>query len=185
MDPMVKHAAVTLLISWLLAASACRAGSCGGGQPCNDPEPRSSRDVSRQATERPVSVQQMSAASPRSPDQRKKTGREQDSGHLAEWMGSVRDTTDNGVSSWACWGMPGPPSDARVLATDNRANVHVISHGAEDGVQPGFTYIVSRGGESIGTIRITDVQAKQSAGRAIEGISKGAIRRGDTARIGK
>ena len=72
-----------------------------------------------------------------------------------------------------------PAHSGQILAADNKANVYVISLGEEDGVKPGFTYIVSRGGEYIATIQIDDVQAKQSAGRAIKDISKSSVRRGD------
>ncbi|MDA1194985.1 MAG: hypothetical protein O2894_07340 [Planctomycetota bacterium] len=72
-----------------------------------------------------------------------------------------------------------PAQTGRILASDNDANVCVISLGEEDGVQAGFQYIVSRGSEYIATIQVTDVQAKQSAGRAIKALSKGAINRGD------
>ena len=72
-----------------------------------------------------------------------------------------------------------PAHTGQVLAADNKANVVVISLGEEDGVKAGFTYIVSRGGEYIATIQISDVQAKQAAGSAIKDISKGDIRRGD------
>ena len=72
-----------------------------------------------------------------------------------------------------------PAHSGRILASDNDANVYVISLGEEDGVKAGFQYIVSRGSDYIATIQITDVQAKQSAGRAIKSLSKGAINRGD------
>ncbi len=72
-----------------------------------------------------------------------------------------------------------PAHSGKVLAVDNDANVFVMSLGKEDGVESGFQYIVSRGSEYIATIQITDVQAKQSAGRAIKSLSKGAINRGD------
>lgn len=78
-----------------------------------------------------------------------------------------------------------PPHDGRVLAADSGKNVFVISLGEEDGVQPGFQYIVSRGDEYVGTIQIDDVQAKQAAGFAIKGMSKGDIRRGDRVMNGR
>ncbi len=74
-------------------------------------------------------------------------------------------------------------SGARVLATDGRANVHVISLGAEDGVKLGSTYGVSRGSEYIGTLKITHVQAKQAAGSSVAELPRGDIRRGD--RVGR
>ena len=76
-------------------------------------------------------------------------------------------------------GTPQPAHRGQILAADNDANVYIISLGAEDGVKAGFQYVVSRGGQYIATIQITDVQAKQSAGRAIKSLSKGAINRGD------
>jgi len=72
-----------------------------------------------------------------------------------------------------------PAHSGQILASDNKANVYVISLGEEDGVKPGFTYIVSRGGQYIATIQIGNVQAKQSAGRALKDISKGDVHRGD------
>ncbi len=78
-----------------------------------------------------------------------------------------------------------PAHSGQVLAADNKANVFVLSLGEEDGVKAGFTYIVSRGGEYIATVQITDVQAKQSAGRALKDISKGDVRRGDKAMNGQ
>lgn len=72
-----------------------------------------------------------------------------------------------------------PPHDGRILAADGARNVYVISLGEEDGVLPGFQYIVSRGDEYVGTIQIDNVQAKQAAGFAIKGMSKGEIRKGD------
>jgi len=75
--------------------------------------------------------------------------------------------------------MDQPAHTGQVLGADNDANIAVISLGAEDGVRPGFRYVVSRGRDYVATIVITDVQAKQSAGRAIKGLSKGPIMRGD------
>ena len=72
-----------------------------------------------------------------------------------------------------------PPHDGQVTAANNGTNVYVVSLGAEDGVKAGFQYVVSRGGEYIATIQINDVQAKQSAGFALKGYSKGEIRQGD------
>jgi chromosome segregation ATPase len=78
-----------------------------------------------------------------------------------------------------------PPHDGRILAADNKANVFVISLGEEDGVKPGFQYIVSRGADYVATIQITDVQAKQAAGFALKDLSKGDIRKGDRAMNGR
>ncbi len=72
-----------------------------------------------------------------------------------------------------------PAQNGQINAANNSANVYVISLGAEDGVKAGFQYVVSRGGEYVATIQINDVQAKQSAGFALKGYSKGEIRQGD------
>jgi chromosome segregation ATPase len=72
-----------------------------------------------------------------------------------------------------------PPHTGLVLAADPKLNVFVISLGEEDGVKPGFQYTVSRGSEYVGTIQISDVQAKQSSGFALRGLSKTAIQRQD------
>ncbi len=56
----------------------------------------------------------------------------------------------------------------------------VISLGSEDGVRPGYRYTVSRGSTYVGVIEITDVQARQSAGRAIKSLQKENLQRGDT-----
>ena len=54
----------------------------------------------------------------------------------------------------------------------------VISLGAEDGVRPGFLYMISRGSTYLGDLQIDDVQAKQSSG-FIVGDAKGPIQAGD------
>ena len=75
--------------------------------------------------------------------------------------------------------MDQPAHDGQILAVDTAANVAIISLGAEDGVRPGFRYTVSRGSQYIGMVEITDVQAKQSAGRSIKSLQKVDIQRGD------
>lgn len=75
--------------------------------------------------------------------------------------------------------MDQPAHDGQILAVDSGANVAIISLGAEDGVRPGYRYTVSRGSQYIGMIEITDVQAKQSAGRSIKSLQKVDIQRGD------
>ena len=75
--------------------------------------------------------------------------------------------------------MDQPAHDGQVLAVDGGANVAIISLGAEDGVRPGYRYTVSRGSQYIGMIEITDVQAKQSAGRSIKSLQKVNLQRGD------
>ena len=72
-----------------------------------------------------------------------------------------------------------PAQTGRILASDNKNNVFVISLGEEDGVKAGFQYIVSRGAQYIATIQIDNVQAKQAAGSAVKSLSKGSINRGD------
>lgn len=75
-----------------------------------------------------------------------------------------------------------PAHSGQVLAADNPNNVFVISLGAEDGVEKGFEYTVSRGAQYVATFVITDVQSKQSAAMALKDLSKGPIQRGDTVR---
>jgi predicted nucleic acid-binding Zn-ribbon protein len=75
--------------------------------------------------------------------------------------------------------MDQPAHDGQILAVDGSANVAIISLGAEDGVRPGYRYTVSRGSQYIGMIEITDVQAKQSAGRSIKSLQKVDLQRGD------
>jgi uncharacterized protein (DUF3084 family) len=78
-----------------------------------------------------------------------------------------------------------PAHTGRILAANNKDNVYVISLGEEDGVKAGFQYIVSRGDEYVATIQINDVQAKQAAGFALKGMSKGEVRRSDTVMSGR
>ena len=75
--------------------------------------------------------------------------------------------------------MDQPAHDGQILAVDGGTNVAIISLGAEDGVRPGYRYTVSRGSQYVGMIEITDVQAKQSAGRSIKSLQKVDIQRGD------
>ena len=75
--------------------------------------------------------------------------------------------------------MDQPAHAGQILSVDNSANVAIISLGAEDGVRPGFRYTVSRGNQYVTMIEITDVQAKQSAGRSIKTLQKADIQRGD------
>jgi hypothetical protein len=72
-----------------------------------------------------------------------------------------------------------PSHEGKVLAADNGANVFVISLGEEDGVKPGFKYIVSRGSSYVTTIEITDVEAKKSAGRSLKDMQKSPVKPGD------
>ncbi len=78
-----------------------------------------------------------------------------------------------------------PAHSGRILAANNKDNVFVISLGEEDGVKAGFQYIVSRGSEYIATIQISDVQAKQSAGFALKGMSKGQVKQSDSVMSGR
>ena len=75
--------------------------------------------------------------------------------------------------------MDQPHHMGQILTVDNGANVAVISLGSEDGVRPGFRYTVSRGNQYVGLIEITDVQARQSAGRSIKNLQKSNIQSGD------
>jgi hypothetical protein len=75
--------------------------------------------------------------------------------------------------------MDQPAHHGQILSVDTEANVAIISLGSEDGVRPGFRYTVSRGSEYVTMIEITDVQAKQSAGRSIVSLQKHDIQRGD------
>lgn len=77
--------------------------------------------------------------------------------------------------------MDQPAHTGQVLSVDALANVAIISLGSEDGVRPGFRYTVSRGSQFVGMLEITDVQAKQSAGRSIKSLEKSTIQRGDRA----
>ena len=74
-----------------------------------------------------------------------------------------------------------PAQTAKVLAADNAANIVVVSLGAEDGVKEGFRYTLSRGNQYVATIQITNVQAKQSAGKVMTGMSKMPVAAGDDA----
>jgi hypothetical protein len=73
-----------------------------------------------------------------------------------------------------------PPTDTgRVLAVDSGTNVVIVSLGAEDHLKPGFRYIVSRGADYVGTIEITNVEAKKSAARSLRDLQKSPIQIGD------
>src|SRR5262245_15494916 len=74
-----------------------------------------------------------------------------------------------------------PDQSGRVLAVDNENNIIVISLGSEDGVKAGYRYTISRGSNYVAQIEITNVEAKQSAGRALP-TSKGPSRPGDDVR---
>lgn len=81
--------------------------------------------------------------------------------------------------------MSQPAHSGRILRADGTNNVYVLSLGAEDGVKPGFQYIVSRGDKYIATIQIEDVQSKKSAGTAVSNMSQEDIQIGDTAMSGR
>ena len=72
-----------------------------------------------------------------------------------------------------------PPHAGQVLSANSSANVVVISLGAEDGVKPGFTYMVSRGSNFVADIQIDDVQAKKSSGFVLRDRSSGDVQVGD------
>jgi hypothetical protein len=70
-----------------------------------------------------------------------------------------------------------PPG--QVLDVDNAAGLAVISYGKEDGVKPGHKFTVFRGRDYVGTLVITDAEARHSAGSVVRDLSKGPIQRGD------
>lgn len=74
-----------------------------------------------------------------------------------------------------------PSHSGMVLAANDGANVVVISLGAEDGVKEGFQYVLSRGDKYVATIKINDVQAKQSAGFSMRDVQQSAPQKGDRA----
>jgi len=95
---------------------------------------------------------------------------------------SARLTAETAVSRAGGAGdvpMDQPAHMGQVLSVDNQSNVAIISLGAEDGVRPGFRYTVSRGSQYVTMLEITDVQAKQSAGRSIKSLQQTDIQRGD------
>jgi septal ring factor EnvC (AmiA/AmiB activator) len=73
-----------------------------------------------------------------------------------------------------------PAHTGRVLDVDTKLGIAVISLGEEDGVKPGYRYTVSRGSNYVTIIEITDVSARQSAGRSIRDLQKSAPQKGDT-----
>ena len=75
--------------------------------------------------------------------------------------------------------MDQPDHAGQVLSVDSGANAVVISLGSDDGVELGFRYTVSRGSQYVAMIEITDVGAKESAGRSIESLQKTDIQLGD------
>jgi chromosome segregation ATPase len=77
-----------------------------------------------------------------------------------------------------------PAHSGRVLASAD-GGVVVISLGEEDGVKPGFQYTVARGNKYIGTIQISTVQAKQSAGFVLKDLSKGDVQTNDQVMSGR
>ena len=72
-----------------------------------------------------------------------------------------------------------PDHAGEVLLVDAAANVTVISLGLEDGVRVGYRYVVSRGASYVALLEITDVQAKESAGRSIMSLQRSDIKVGD------
>lgn len=73
-----------------------------------------------------------------------------------------------------------PAHTGRVLDVDTKLGIAVISLGEEDGVKPGYRYTVSRGSNYVTIIEITDVSARQSAGRSVRDLQKSAPQKGDT-----
>jgi hypothetical protein len=72
-----------------------------------------------------------------------------------------------------------PHHEGQVLSVDASTKVVIISLGADDGVLPSLQYTVSRGDKYVGMIEITEVRAKQSFGRSVEGLRQIEIQRGD------
>lgn len=72
-----------------------------------------------------------------------------------------------------------PPLMGQVLDVDGGMGLAVISLGAEDGVEPGHKFTVSRGSEYIGVLEITDVEAKKSAGRFVRVLTRKPVQKGD------
>lgn len=70
-----------------------------------------------------------------------------------------------------------PAHRGRMLTVAN--NLGVISLGAEDGVKPGFRYLVSRGNDYVTMFEVTDVQARQSSGRSLRDLQKTPMQAGD------
>ena len=68
----------------------------------------------------------------------------------------------------------------KVLAADNQMGLVVTSLGEEDGVKIGYEYIVSRGNQYVATIKVTNVQAKQSTAMVVKGMQKSPVQANDT-----
>jgi hypothetical protein len=99
---------------------------------------------------------------------------------LKQEVNSLRLTTENALAmlpEGADVPLAQPGHMGQVVAADG--NLVVISLGAEDGVKPGFKYTVSRGGDYVSVIEITDVEARKSAGRAIQVLQRTPVRTGD------
>jgi len=75
-----------------------------------------------------------------------------------------------------------PQPEGQVLRVDETAGLAVISLGTEDGVRPGFRYTVSRGSSYVAILEITDVQARESAGRILRSLKKSEPQVGDRVR---
>lgn len=179
MDGMKRVAVVTCLLAGVLAASGCRVARCGDRHFGKRSRPVCDAGGPPQGNA-PKSARNTAATAPAPPPAEALAERPKfDSDEWEERMIRALHPSYNGVSSWACWGMPGPPSVWSVLAADADANVYVISCGVEDGVKVGSLFRVSRGGECIATIQIDDVEAKISAGSVTKDIAPADIRRGD------
>ncbi len=101
---------------------------------------------------------------------------------LKTQLNSAHLTAENALSNGggaAGTAMDQPAQTGMVLMSDPSTNVAVISLGAEDGVRRGFRYTVSRGSQYVTTLEITDVEAKQSAGRSVKDLQKSPIQKGD------
>ena len=72
-----------------------------------------------------------------------------------------------------------PPPAGQVLSACDPAGSVVISLGTLDGVRPGDTLLVSRGGTVVSSLIIHQVTDSQAAGTVVGGAAQGAIRPGD------
>jgi len=99
---------------------------------------------------------------------------------LKQELNALRLTTQNAIAllpEGADVPLAQPGHMGQILVVDG--DLAVISLGAEDGVKPGFKYMISRGGQYVGELQITDVEAKKSAGRAIRSTKALPLQRGD------
>jgi len=73
-----------------------------------------------------------------------------------------------------------PPFQAgRVLDADDDVNAIVINLGADDGVEEGFRFTVSRSARYVAELVITHVEKERAIGRTLARLSKEPVRVGD------